>query len=481
MANGDDDQPASRYWMERMLRVVRRLGMSTGLPNTLTLIAEGVVEALDFEVAAVNVRTPEGNYRVEAVVGPEGLEKLLGQETTAALWKELLDAAERWGSLCHLGPGMSFEHFRSAGMPAWTPEAPPHPEPDAWLPDDVLVAPLYDPGGTLVGVLSVDLPRSGRRPDRDQLALLELFAAEAAAAIVEAMRGAELADRESVFRTVFDRAPIPMAVLDADLRLRRTNDAFLLLTRQPARRVASFAELVHPDDVDAVVQACVALSRGDVSALSLEHRLARSDSSEQWTSTRLRRAETSQGGSRLIVTLEDVTDSRTALDELRFRAEHDSLTGLPNRSAAGHHLEDLLATARPGRAVAVLFCDLDDFKQVNDLHGHAVGDDLLVRVAQRLDGVLRSADTLYRFGGDEFMILCGAIPASAICLAVGERCIEALGDPFNVQGYELSVSMSVGVACSEDATMAPRDLVESADRALYLAKAAGGRSVRLAT
>ncbi|MCU1491510.1 MAG: hypothetical protein JWM85_2915 [Acidimicrobiaceae bacterium] len=473
-----------RSSIERLIRVVRRLG-SSGLPRTLSLIADGVIEALDFQAAVVNVRTDRGTFKVEAAVGPPGIEKLIGEESEADLWRELLDGAEPWGTLFHVGPGYDTRHIDEAGMPGWRPDHAQLEGEDAWTPDDGLFAPLRDASGTLIGVLSVDLPCSGRHPNLEQRALLEVFASEAALAIADAMREAELVDSESIFRSVFDRAPIPMAVLGDDLVMLRANDAFSLLTRLPPELVHTLTDIVDPGDAEPLLaepllDACRSVLTGDVASVTFEHRLSAPDRPAQWAKSRLRKVETPQGKIRLVLALEDVTDSRAALDELRHRAEHDPLTGLPNRSSAHQQIEDLLAAARPGAAVAALFCDLDGFKAVNDGLGHTAGDGLLVKVAQRLAGTLRGNDALFRIGGDEFLVLCGPIASDEVAEHVAWRLIGSLEQPFSLDGQRLSVAMSVGVAITEDGGMPPRSLIDAADRALNRAKAAGGSTVHLA-
>ncbi len=481
MGPGASDPRATRALMSGLLRVVRRLGTSTSMTEMLVGITQGVVEALGFEVAVIAVRTAQATLRNAAVVGPSGTERLLGEEVPVSIWQDLIEASERFGSLCHLMLDANWKRrVDAAGVVTWSPELVLSGDPDAWQPDEALFAPLIGPDGALVGVLSVDLPVNGRRPEPEQLELLELFAAEATSAILEAQREAELVDRENLYRAIFDRAPIPMAVLDENLALLRTNDAFSLLTRQRLEPPAVLSDIVAVEDVERVTGACHALLAGEMLACSIEHRLASVDGSPQWANTRVRRIDAPSSASRLVLALEDVTDSRAALDELRFRAEHDPLTGLANKSAAHQNVEDLLAGARPGATVAALFCDLDGFKQVNDTFGHAIGDALLTRVAQRLDRVLRGTDRLHRVGGDEFLVLCGPIPDEQAAVAVARRLLESLASPFAVDGELLRVTMSIGLATSVDRHLAPGLLVEAADRALYQAKAAGGSSLCVA-
>ncbi|WP_148574711.1 bifunctional diguanylate cyclase/phosphodiesterase [Nocardioides caldifontis] len=165
----------------------------------------------------------------------------------------------------------------------------------------------------------------------------------------------------------------------------------------------------------------------------------------------------------------DVTSERNAVRELRRQALHDPLTGLPNRTLFTDRLT--VAAARQQRAddgsLAVLFLDLDDFKQVNDRFGHQTGDDLLREVAQRFRSVLRQSDTLARLGGDEFAVICEETGLEE-AQAVGKRLLGALEEPVVIAGNAHPVSVSIGVALSPPGT--PDELLGMADAAMYAAK-----------
>jgi diguanylate cyclase (GGDEF)-like protein len=163
--------------------------------------------------------------------------------------------------------------------------------------------------------------------------------------------------------------------------------------------------------------------------------------------------------------------------QLEFQAHHDPLTGLPNRALFLEFLTLALARARRKRnATAVLFLDLDEFKNYNDSLGHEHGDALLVAVGHRLRGVLRPGDTLARFGGDEFTVLCedlGGPDAKQHAIEVAERLLEALRLPFRPDGEERFLSASVGIALAGGSRELPEDLLRDADAAMYRAKARG--------
>jgi diguanylate cyclase (GGDEF)-like protein len=156
------------------------------------------------------------------------------------------------------------------------------------------------------------------------------------------------------------------------------------------------------------------------------------------------------------------------LDTVRHQATHDALTGLPNRVLFLDTLEQALAGSRPGSAVAVLFCDLDRFKAVNDTLGHAAGDELLRQVAARLRAAVRPGDTVGRLSGDEFAVILPAIGAPADAEALAERVVACFDAPFRLDGVETGIGTSVGVAVHEswDRTTAD-ELLRQADSAMY--------------
>jgi diguanylate cyclase (GGDEF)-like protein len=164
-------------------------------------------------------------------------------------------------------------------------------------------------------------------------------------------------------------------------------------------------------------------------------------------------------------------------EQLRHQAYHDSLTGLPNRALFTEQVEFRLAHAATGSPLTpvVLFLDLDDFKIVNDTLGHAAGDRLLVAVAERVQSCVRSGDLAARLGGDEFAILLEDRPDLERAISVGNRIIDALQAPFQIQGKEVVVGGSIGIAVPRDTEERAHDLLRKADMAMYTAKSDGKR------
>ncbi len=185
-------------------------------------------------------------------------------------------------------------------------------------------------------------------------------------------------------------------------------------------------------------------------------------------------------------TLADVTtayllnaQSRLELEEstelARQSALHDPLTGLPNRTLLVQRLDHaILRCRRSEKMLAVFFTDLDHFKQVNDTFGHHAGDELLIAVADRLTGLLRPGDTLARLAGDEFVILCEDLDDVAQVEPLANRVSTALAEPFLIDGNELKISASVGIAFAGLADDVPESVIQEADAAMYEAKRSGG-------
>ena len=161
---------------------------------------------------------------------------------------------------------------------------------------------------------------------------------------------------------------------------------------------------------------------------------------------------------------------------LAHQAVHDSLTGLPNRTLLMDRTEQALARSeRTGARVALLFLDLDRFKLVNDSLGHDAGDRLLCRVAERLKSLIRPSDTVARFGGDEFMVLCDRVEDDRQAILVAERLSGGLAEPFVLEGRELFVGASIGIAFGADRSVTAMSLIRDADQAMYRAKERGSR------
>jgi diguanylate cyclase (GGDEF)-like protein/PAS domain S-box-containing protein len=175
----------------------------------------------------------------------------------------------------------------------------------------------------------------------------------------------------------------------------------------------------------------------------------------------------------------DIRELQRAQAQLEHQATHDPLTGLPNRNMFQELGEQALARAqREGTTVAVLFLDLDRFKPVNDTRGHATGDILLVRLATRLRKTVRAGDLVSRFGGDEFVVLCEHPAGAKEMLELAGRLIDIVSEPTEIDGQEIQVGASVGIAIGAGGRVTVDSLLRDADAALYRAKEQGrGRAM----
>lgn len=176
----------------------------------------------------------------------------------------------------------------------------------------------------------------------------------------------------------------------------------------------------------------------------------------------------------------DISERKEVEAKMAHMAQHDPLTGLPNRALFSDRLERALAASRrSGIPTALMFLDLDKFKPVNDTYGHAVGDVLLQQAAERMKAALRASDTVGRIGGDEFVVLLPAVERMEDALVVAEKLLAALREPFIIEGRSVEVSCSIGIALHPEDGRDEIELSKNADTAMYWAKSDGGDCARL--
>ncbi|HEX6938276.1 MAG TPA: PAS domain S-box protein [Longimicrobiales bacterium] len=232
---------------------------------------------------------------------------------------------------------------------------------------------------------------------------------------------------------------------------------------------------VHEEDREALRRAIDDHLAGRTPHFQHEHRMRHQDGSYRWMLSRGLAVRTADGVPyRMAGSQSDITDRKEAEARLLHDAFHDALTGLANRALFMDRLGFLLdRSRRAAHRFAVLFLDLDRFKVVNDSLGHLVGDRLLVAIARRLEECLRPADTVARLGGDEFGILLDAIRDGGDATRIADRVLHALERPFRLEGQDVYIGGSLGIAVSSPDYVRPEELLRDADIALYRAKARG--------
>lgn len=293
-------------------------------------------------------------------------------------------------------------------------------------------------------------------------------------------RSAEIAlrDAEKRYRTLVEQIPVvPYMDLTDEERSNQyvsTRIQELLgYTPEEWGRPGTWASLVHPEDKDRVAGER-ARSNYDRLPFIAEYRMRHKNGHYVWVRDEAvfvvsdDDTETIWQG-----VFMDITHRKVLEDQLVHQAFHDPLTGLANRALFSDRVQHALSHRHRQTPLAVLFIDLDDFKTVNDSLGHATGDQLLKSVASRLEGALRLSDTAARLGGDEFAILVEDLDDGDSASQVADRVIEAIDRPFQLQGREISIRPSIGIAVTEDRRAGVDELLRNADLAMYIAKRGG--------
>ncbi|MBX6323420.1 MAG: EAL domain-containing protein, partial [Rhodospirillaceae bacterium] len=243
------------------------------------------------------------------------------------------------------------------------------------------------------------------------------------------------------------------------------------------------AQLIHPDDLPEERAALERAAAEGRSHLVRQYRIRTADGDYRWVEDRMSLIRDGTAG---IVAIEgllaDVTDRKRGEEQVAYLARHDALTGLPNRATFLERVGMALAQAqRDGPAFAVLFVDIDHFKDVNDTRGHAVGDEMLKEVAARLTRTARATDTVARLGGDEFAILQTGIDDPAAAATMAQRILDVLSAPIRIDGAQIVAGASIGIAVCSSGTTSAETVMMQADMALYRAKEDGRGAFRFHT
>ena len=269
------------------------------------------------------------------------------------------------------------------------------------------------------------------------------------------------------FRAVADQAPVGIFSSERGMRLAYVNERFSRLLGTASERLlgTDWLALLHPEDVEPAVTALRTVLEG--TAVELPLRVG-AEGAERTLHARVVPVRHGRDTG-FLGTVEDVTERLAFEQLLAHQARHDPLTGLRNRRALLERTAQELAAGRP---LALMLLDLDDFKLVNDTHGHDTGDALLSAVGARLAGAVRDGDVVARFGGDEFAVLCLDVEDEADARRLAGRLLAHVTGPLRLGAGAWTVAGSLGVALGRTGAT-PEDLLRDADTAMYQAKAAG--------
>ena len=504
--------------LEAMLELARCAGEES-LPVVLEAVAQTIREVAGFDTVVVNIYRPAwDDYEVVMVVGsPDGREALEGTAASSATLMHLFcSERQRLPDVFFLTRETAFwEEIDNT----FTPDIPRSDDPGAWQPDDGLLVFLRDGNGVPLGFLSMDEPISGRRPRDDELRMLRAICSHAEQALASARRKEWAAENARMLSQLLGISPAlsacttTLGVLEAACDtvvphlgfarvaaygVRDGISLHLMVVRgwdSPAPladtlEVARLEALLAPEREHA---GCWLLRAdelfGAIGTASGERSLRNGRGAVAWSdgclvvpfrgdsglvrgllvvedpSDRLLPSDDRRRTLRLLV--DQVSAAQTGLEhreQLSYLATHDPLTGVRNRRGLGE-----LLTAHPD--VALLVCDLDHFKRVNDRHGHDVGDRVLERFGELLRNLSRASDVPMRLGGEEFCIVlpntdrAGAIMAAERLRAETSRRMRDM--------IPEGITVSIGVATTSDGILDAQALLAAADRGLYAAKEAG--------
>ncbi len=290
----------------------------------------------------------------------------------------------------------------------------------------------------------------------------------------------ELEASERRFHSAFTHASIGMALLDFDGSVLQANQALRTLVGRRNEELVHqpFQDFVFSADRAQLAQHLGLVNDREFEGFAFELRCLHRDGAAVWVAAHCSFfSEPGAGKPCLILQIQDISARRSAEEGLHHLAFHDSLTGLPNRrrfhELLGQTVAQLNTSAAPNDAYAVMFLDFDRFKLINDSLGHSAGDDFLVLVSRRIKDSLRPHDIVARLGGDEFAVLVKHVEHERTVVALAERMMEALRQPFMVANTELMTSASIGITFSALGYSSAEDVLRDADTAMYKAKGAG--------
>ncbi len=289
-----------------------------------------------------------------------------------------------------------------------------------------------------------------------------------------------LSRTETQFRATYNQAAVGIARITLEGRFVQVNPALCRMLDYSEQELLARAvgEVTHAEDrptVERHFKRTLGAGSDETSLPDTETRLLRKDGSLRWVATALTLARDGAGEPDYFVgVVQDITSRKELQERLVYQANYDGLTRLPNRMLFYDRLRQAVSLARrKGRIASVLFIDLDRFKHVNDTLGHEAGDELLAQVAQRIKGGIRLEDTTGRLGGDEFAVVLCELNSAQDAGRVAQKIIDALAQPFQLDGNDVVVSASIGIGVFPTDSQEADALLKHADSAMLRAKAAG--------
>jgi diguanylate cyclase (GGDEF)-like protein/PAS domain S-box-containing protein len=290
----------------------------------------------------------------------------------------------------------------------------------------------------------------------------------------------DLRESEQRFHGTFDQAAVGIAHVALDGHWLRVNQKLCEIIGYPEHELLqlTFLQVTYPEDKGLEQESIRQLLANEIWHFSLEKRYVRKDGDVIWINLTVSLVRDDLGAPKYFISvIEDVTRRKEAEAQLVYLANHDALTGLANRTLLQDRLSQSIAVAnRSGHAVAVLFIDMDRFKNINDSLGHDIGDRFLLAIAQRLADTVRAGDTVARLGGDEFVIVLGELRRPEYAATVATQVLAAVSRPLLMEGHELTLSSSIGISLYPKDGLDVHTILKNADAALNRAKNAGRNS-----
>jgi diguanylate cyclase (GGDEF)-like protein/PAS domain S-box-containing protein len=369
-----------------------------------------------------------------------------------------------------------------------------------WLADDggardtswssALLVPVAA-GGALIGALEFGAPETaapfgayqGAAPDAGLFQVLRGVAVQLGHLHARAAAAERLRESEGRFASTMALAAIGISHVDDAGRFLYANPQLCAMLGFSERELTArtVKDISHPDDVDTTDELSTRLRQGAIDSFKAEKRYLRKDGTVVWAGLTVALKRDREGRKLYDVSIvEDISARKEAEQCVHYLANHDALTGLPNRARFQHLLTLACEVARRDRRrFAVLFVDLDRFKLINDSLGHEAGDAMLRAAAQRLRSCVRASDVVARLGGDEFVVLLQDVSEPSVAAKVATNILRVVVEPVAIQGRDCTVSASIGICLHPDGEQEDQAVLRNADMAMYLAKQSGKNGYRL--